>query len=179
MLPQGNSLRNSGKVNILREVRRSSTFHQSFEKWPQEFVFLFSTEHEIKLPPQVHRIHWIEIPQSLWPRQGFRGVRTDLFANKFGFGFKFIETRMVLFPLDLPSSPFQFVWRRVASVHVPFVGPCTCVSFLICRNLQSFSWFLSSCPKQKSSVLHSYKFWEKMYPCRGEILLITPPGKWV
>lgn len=77
VLSHCNSQGNNGKINILREVRRSSAFHHSCEKWPQEFVFLFSTECEKKFPPHVHRIHWIEIPSSLWPRQGFKGVRSD------------------------------------------------------------------------------------------------------
>ena len=66
MLSQANSLRNKDKVNILKDVKGTSAFLHFFERWPQDFVCLVSTEYGMKLPPQkpMDRVPLIPVAKS-------------------------------------------------------------------------------------------------------------------
>lgn len=94
--------------------------------------------------------------------------------EKFGFGFEFLESRMVLFLLNLPSSPFHFVCRHIVSKHVPFVGLCICSAWIYNHS----SSFYQVGQSRNLQFYIPTEFWKSPYPGKGEILFITAPREW-
>lgn len=74
--------------------------------------------------------------------------------QQFGFGFEFLETRMVLFLLNLSSSPFHFVCRRC------FQARAICGSLRLCvlSALLKFTIILLISIKLAKAEIFSFTF---------------------